>query len=84
MIGMTISRVLFENGRADVYDAWDRKVRSIACSGLVGYGQKGLVVKTGSFFEAIDVDTMRRQRMVGFEFEKKKWELHDDYLQVRC
>ena len=81
---MDIKRVEYTHGRADVYDAWDRKVRSIACSGLVGYGQKGLVVKTGSFYEAIDVDTMRRQRMVGFEFEKKKWELHDDYLQVRC
>lgn len=79
---MDIKRVEFVCGRADVYDAWDRKVRSIACSGLVGYGRKGLVVKTGSFFEAIDVDTMRRQRMVGFEFEKQKWELHDDYLQV--
>lgn len=81
---MDIKRVEYAHSRADVYDAWDRKVRSIACSGLVGYGRKGLVVKTGSFFEAIDVDTMRRQRMVGFEFEKKKWELHDDYLQVRC
>ena len=80
---MDIKRVEFVCGRADVYDAWDRKVRSIACSGLVGYGPKGLVVKTGSFFEAINVDTMRRQRMVGFEFEKQKWELHDDYLQVK-
>ena len=81
---MDIKRVEFVCGRADVYDAWDRKVRSIACSGLVGYGRKGLVVKTGSFFEAINVDTMRRQRMASFEFEKKKWELHDDYLQVKC
>lgn len=80
---MDIKRVEYFHGRADVYDAWDRKVRSIACSGLVGYGRKGLVVKTGSFFEAIDVDTMRRQRMVSLEFEKRKWELHDNYLQVR-
>ena len=80
---MDIKRVEYSHGRAEVYDAWNRKVRSIVCSGLVGYGRKGLVVKTDSFFEAIDVDTMRRQRMVGFEFEKRKWELHDDYLQVR-
>ena len=80
---MDIKRVEYAHDRADVYDAWDCKVRSIACPGLVGYGPKGLVVKTGSFFEAINVDTMRRQRMVGFEFEKKKWDLHDDYLQVR-
>ena len=79
---MTIKRVEYSHGRADVYDAWDHKVRSIACSGLVGYGQKGLVVMNCTFYEAIDVDTMRRQRMVGFEFEKKKWELHDDYLQT--
>lgn len=81
---MTIKRVEYSHGRADVYDAWDRKVRSIACSGLVGYGRKGLVERTGCFYEAIDVDTMRRQRMVGFEFEKKKYDLHDDYLQIRC
>ena len=80
---MEIKTVTYSRGRADVYDARDRKVRSIACSGLVGYGPKGLVVKTGSFFETIDVGTMRRQRMVGIEFEKKKWELHDDYLQIR-
>lgn len=81
---MEIKNVTYSRGRADVYDTWDRKVRSIACSGLVGYGRKGIVVKTGSFFEAIDVDTMCRLRMVGLEFEKKKWELHDDYLQARC
>lgn len=77
-----IKRVGFVNGRADVYDAWNRKVRSIACNGLIGYGRKGVVVKTASFYEAIDINTMRRQRMAGFEFEKKKWDLHDDYLQV--
>lgn len=81
---MDIKRVEFVGGRADVYDAWNRKVRSIACSGLVGYGRNGVVVRMGPFYEAIDVDTMRRQRMVGFEFEKKKWELHDNYLQVMC
>lgn len=80
---MDIKRVEYSHGRAEVYDAWNRKVRSIACSGLVGYGRKGLVVTTGSFYEVIDVDTLRRQRMVGFEFEKRKWELHDDYLQAR-
>ena len=81
---MTIKRVEFVNGRADVYDAWDRKVRSIACNELVGYGRKGIVVKKASFYDAIDVSTMRYQRMVGFEFEKKKWDLHDDYLQILC
>ncbi|HBJ59376.1 MAG TPA: hypothetical protein DDY72_02730 [Verrucomicrobia bacterium] len=76
---MNISRADFEKGRANVYDEIGRKVRSFPCDALVGWGRKGIVVKRNSLYGIIDMDC--RQRLIPtFQFNKEKYDLHDDYL----
>ena len=39
---MTVTRAEFSNGYANMYDELGRKVRSVACHSLIGYGPKGV------------------------------------------
>ncbi len=80
---MTISRVDFANGYASVYNEFGKKVRAIPCTGLVGYGPKGAVVKRGTLYAVVDLNCCQRMLTVP-QFAKEQWTLHDDYLQMRC
>lgn len=80
---MTVTRAEFSNGYANMYDELGRKVRSVACHSLIGYGPKGVVVNLGSMIAVVGHDCSR-QMMPQFIFNQKQWELHDDYLQVGC
>lgn len=80
---MTISRADFTNGYANMYNEYGKKIHSFPCSGLIGYGPKGIVVKRGTLIAVIDSDC-RQRLMPQFQFAKEQWQLHDDFMQVRC
>ena len=70
-------------GCVNTCDAQWWEVRAVACRSLIGYGPKGVVVNLGSMIAVVGHDCSR-QMMPQFIFNQKQWELHDDYLQVRC
>lgn len=81
---MTVSRVEYKAGHANLYNEIGQNVRSFPCLSIIGYGPKGVVTNiNGGLVRIYDVNC-RQETMSKVVFEKRKWELHDDYLQVRC
>ena len=80
---MTVSKADFANGYANMYNEYGKKIHSFPCNGLVGYGPKGIVVMRNTML--VVIDTNCRQRIIPqFQLSKDQWQLHDDFLQVRC
>lgn len=82
---MAIGRVEFVNGTAVVYDELGRKRTTKSCDRLVGYGPKGFVIKCNWAYRIHDPNgVIVRQNISERVFLQEQWNLHDDYLQVRC
>ena len=80
---MTISSADFTDGYANMYNEYGKKIHSFPCSRLVGYGPKGIVVERSTLI--VVIDTNCRQRVIPqFQFAKEQWQLHDDFMQIRC
>ena len=82
-VGMTLSRADFANGYANMYNEFGKKIHSFPCSRLVGYGPNGIVVERSTLIVVIDTNC-RQRVMPQFQFSKEQWQLHDDFMQVRC
>ena len=55
------------------------------CDKLVGYGPEGYVVMRGNCYWVRKANGCNvLPPMITFNFEKKKWEMHDSYLRVMC
>ena len=80
---MCISRAEYVAGYARIYNEFGKNVRAFPCDRLIGYGPKGIVVEYHTLILAIGLDC-RQLRMTPIEFAKRQWNMHDDWLQVRC
>ena len=80
---MTISRADFANGYANIYNEYGKNILRFPCTGLVGWGKKGIVVRRNTLYCLIDTNC-RQRVMPEFQFNKEQYDLHDDYLMFRC
>lgn len=80
-----VSNAEYKNGYADVYDARDILLSHMRCDELVGYGPEGFVVRRANSYwvhKANGVNAM--SPMTPYDFNKKKWAMHDTFLQIIC
>lgn len=82
---MAMGRVEFANGVASVYDELGRRRTTKPCERLIGYGQKGFVIRQHGFYNVHDPQgVIIKQNIVERVFLQEQFKWHDDYLQVRC
>ena len=80
-----VARAEYRNGYADVYDARGVLLVHMRCDRLVGYGPEGFVVMRGNCYWAHRANgTNAMPPMIPYNFEQKKWEMHDTFLRVMC
>ena len=80
-----VARVECVNGCADAYDARGVMLTRQRCDRLVGYGPEGFVVMRGNCYWVQKANGCNAMPpMIPYNFEKKKWDMHDSYLRIMC
>ncbi len=80
-----VGRAEYKNGYADVYDTRGVLLTRQSCDRLVGYGPEGFVVMRGNCYWAHRANgTNVPPPMTSYNFEQRKWEMHDTFLRVMC
>ena len=80
-----VARVEYANGYADAYDARGVMLSRQRCDRLVGYGPEGFVAMRGNCYWVHKANGCNAMPpMIPYNFEKKKWDMHDSYLCVSC
>ena len=80
-----VARVEYANGYADAYDARGVMLTRQRCDRLVGYGPEGFVVMRGNCYWVHKANGCNAMPpMIPYNFEKKKWGMHDSYLRIMC
>lgn len=83
---MAMGHVEFVNGIAVVYDELGRKRTTKSCEKLVGYGPAGFIIKRYGFYIALSPEGVIREQGISERmfYDKKQWEWHDSFLQIRA
>lgn len=80
-----LANVKYVNGYVDAYDTFGIMLTHQRCDKLVGYGPEGFVVMRNNCYCVHKSNGVLAQPpMLAFQFEKKKWDMHDSYLRVMC
>ena len=80
-----VAAARYGSGFVDVYDARGVTLVHMRCDGLVGYGPEGFVVKRGNSYWIHNANgTNAMPPMTPYNFNTKKWGMHDTYLRVMC
>ena len=78
-----VANAEYRNGYVDVFDARGVVLVHMGCDGLIGYGPDGFVVKRGnSYWVHNSNGTNAMPPMTPYNFNMKKWDMHDTYLRV--
>lgn len=82
---MAMGRVEFVNGVANVYDERGFRITQKQCDKLIGYGPKGFIVKCNWAYRIFnEFGVIVKSAISEQAFLREQFNLHDDYLQVRC
>ena len=80
-----VANAKYSGGYADVFDARGVMMVHMRCDGLVGYGPEGFAVKRGNSYWVHNANgTNAMPPMTPYNFNRKKWDMHDTYLRVMC
>lgn len=80
-----VARVEYVNGCADAYDARGVMLTRQRCDRLVGYGPEGFVVMRGNSYWVHRANGLTvPPPLTSYNFEQKKWDMHDSFLRIMC
>ena len=78
-----VANASYSNGYVDVFDARGVLLSHMRCDGLVGFGPEGFVVKRGNCYWVHNANGANAMApMTPYNFNMKKWDMHDSYLRV--
>ena len=80
-----VANAVYKDGYADVFDERGILLTRMRCDELVGYGPDGFVVRRANSYWAHKANGMTAMSpMTPYDFNKKKWAMHDTFLQIIC
>ena len=85
MADRQVARVEYVNGCADACDARGVMLTHQRCDKLVDYGPEGFVVMRGNCYWVHRANGLTvPPPLTSYNFEKKKWDMHDSFLRIMC